>query len=247
MKFTFKWLFDAKDWKLMLRSVPSLTVAMFCVSVVAMNLMASKTILITDSAWIGIDGGTLLSWIPFLCMDILNKAYGARVTIKINILALGINLLCVGMFALVAAIQFGGNPAEFEAFNYIFGPAWQILLASSVAFLVSGILNSIVNVGIGKMFEHDPDGKAAYYTRSYVSTIFAQFVDNFIFAFLAFVVFQAAGSGWTLLTVLGSAIFTALLELLMEAIFSPIGYRVCKRWKEESVGKEYMEYLNKSN
>lgn len=244
MKSIFKWLFDAKDWKLLLRSVPSLTITLFCVSVVVMNLMASKTVLITETAWIGIDGGTLLSWIPFLCMDILNKAYGARATIKVNILALIINLFCVGVFALISKIQVGGNPAEFEAFNYVFGPAWQILLASSVAFLVSGILNSIVNVGIGKMFEHNPDGKAAYYTRSYVSTIFAQFVDNFVFAFLAFVVFQAAGSGWTMLTVLGSAIFTAILEFIMEAVFSPIGFRVCKRWKEESVGKEYMEYIN---
>lgn len=249
MKSTFKWLFDAKDWKLMLRSVPSLIVTLFCVSVVIMNLMASKTIIITDPAWFGVTGGILLSWIPFLCMDILNKSYGPRVATKINILALGINLVCVGVFELVSRFQIGGNPEFYTAFNATFKQTWQILTASSIAFLVSGVFNNVLNAGIAKLCK-DPNSKGAYYARSYGSTVLAQFLDNFVFTALAFLVFfkLSVGSsfGWTIWTVLGSATFNAILELVMEAIFSPFGYRVCKKWEKENVGKEYLEYVEAS-
>lgn len=250
MKSTFQWLFNAKDWKLMLRSVPSLIVTLFCVSVVVMNLMACKTIVITDPAWFGVTGGILISWIPFLCMDILNKAYGAKVATKINILALGINLLCVGIFELVVRIQVGGDPETYTTFNSVFKQTWQILLASSIAFLASGIFNNILNAGIGRLYKHDPDSKKAYYARSYGSTILAQFVDNFVFTALAFLVFFklsiGTSLGWTWWTVLGSATFNAILELVMEAIFSPFGYKVCQKWKKEAVGEDYFKYLEDS-
>lgn len=250
MKSTFKWLFDAKDWKLMLRSVPSLIVTLFCVSVVIMNLMASKTIIITDPSWFGVTGGILLSWIPFLCMDILNKSYGPKVATKINILALGINLFCVGVFELVSRFQIGGDPAAYEAFNATFKQTWQILTASSIAFLVSGVFNNVLNAGIAKLYKDDPNDKKEYYARSYGSTIIAQFIDNFVFTSLAFLVFfkLSLGSsfGWTIWTVLGSATFNAILELVMEAIFSPFGYKVCKKWEEENVGKEYLDYVEAS-
>ena len=249
MKSTLKWLFDAKDWKLMLRSVPSLIVTLFCVSVVIMNLMASKTIILTDPAWFGVTGGIILSWIPFLCMDILNRSYGPKVATKVNILALAINLVCVGVFELVARFQIGGDPEFYTAFNATFKQTWQILLASSIAFLVSGIFNNILNAGIAKLYK-DPSSKKAYYARSYGSTILAQFVDNFVFASLAFLVFFkfSVGSsfGWTIWAVLGSATFNAILELVMEAIFSPFGYKVCKKWEQENVGKEYLEYVESS-
>lgn len=250
MKSTFKWLFDAKDWKLMLRSVPSLIVTLFCVSVVVMNLMASKTIIITDPAWFGVTGGILLSWIPFLCMDILNKSYGPRVATKINILALGINLFCVGIFELVSRFQIGGNPEFYTAFNSTFKQTWQILTASSIAFLVSGIFNNVLNAGIAKLFKNSSNDKKEYYARSYGSTIIAQFIDNFVFTSLAFLVFfkLSLGSsfGWTWWTVLGSATFNAILELVMEVIFSPFGYKVCKKWEKENVGKEYLDYVEAS-
>ena len=60
-KDIFKWLFDFKDWKMLLRSVPGLVTAIFILSTVVMNLMASKTIIITEPAWLGITGGLLLS------------------------------------------------------------------------------------------------------------------------------------------------------------------------------------------
>lgn len=241
-----KWLFDGKDWKMLLRSIPGIVTTIFILSVVVMNLMASKTIIMTNPSWLGVTGGLLLSWIPFLCMDVINKTYGAKAATKLNLLALGINLVCVGIFQLISMIQIGGDSATYAAFNATFKQTWQILVASSIAFVISGIVNNVINVSIGKMFKKNPDGKIAYITRTYTSTMIGQFVDNFIFTGLAFLVFfkLSIGTtlGWTTWTTLGTAVFGAILELLMEVIFSPIGYKVCNKWRKENVGSEYLAY-----
>ena len=38
-----------------------------------------------------------------------------------------------------------------------------------------------------------------------------------------------------------SQAFGALVELFMEIVFSPFGYRIVTRWKAESVGQEYID------
>lgn len=243
---TFKWLFDLKDWKMLLRSIPSLVTTLFVVSVVVMNLMAAKTIVMTEPSWLGVTGGLVLSWLPFLCMDIVVKTYGAKAATKLNIIGLLINLGCVGIFQVISMIQIGGDANTYEAFNSVFKQTWQILTASSIAFLISGIFNNVVNVAVGKLFRKNPDGKTAYVTRTYVSTFIGQFVDNFIFTGLAFLVFFklsiGTSLGWTIWTVLGTAVFGAVLELVMEVIFSPLGYYICKKWREDSVGQDYLDY-----
>ena len=246
VKDLFSWLFDFRDWKMLLRSIPGLVTATFIVATVVMNLMAGKTIIMTEPSWLGITGGLLLSWIPFLCMDIINKTYGAKAATKLNILALIINLICVGIFQLISMIQVGGVEGQYAAFDATFTQTWQILTASSIAFLISGIVNNVINVGIGSLFKKNPDGKVAYAARTYISTFVGQFIDNFIFTSLAFLVFfnLSVGStmGWTIWTVLGTAVFGAVLELVMEVIFSPIGYKVCNKWRKENVGAEYLSY-----
>lgn len=244
----FKWLFDFKDWKMLLRSIPGTITALFVVSVVVMNLMASKTIIMTSPSWLGITGGLLISWIPFLCMDTVVKTYGAKGATKLNILGLIINLGCIGIFQLVSIIQVGGDSNTYSAFNATFSQTWQIFVASSIAFVLSGIANNIINVGIGKLFKKNPNGKLAYVTRTYISTMLGQFIDNFVFTGLAFLVFFKLSIdstlGWTWVTVLGTAAFGAVLELIMEVIFSPIGYNICKKWQAENVGAEYLNYCH---
>ena len=48
-----------------------------------------------------------------------------------------------------------------------------------------------------------------------------------------------------LLQCLTCALTGALIELLMEIVFSPIGYRITKRWRESAVGAEYLTYVQK--
>ena len=59
-----------------LRRVPGVVSSLFAVTVVIMNLLANKTIYQSDL--IAVDGGILVSWLAFLCMDIVTKAFGKK-------------------------------------------------------------------------------------------------------------------------------------------------------------------------
>ena len=227
------------DTVLLLRSVPSPIVSLFVLSVVLMNLLANKTIY--QRGFLAVDGGIVVSWLAFLCMDIITKHFGARTATRVSLFALAVNLLAVGLFAIVSAIP---TETDYSAFNGIFGGSWFIVLSSSLAFLASAIVNNVSNVAIGGLFKANPDGRAAYYTRSYVSTMAGQFVDNMVFASLVFMVFAPiywGGFSWTLPQCVTCSLIGAVLELFMEVIFSPIGYDVCRRWQQQNVGNAYLQ------
>ena len=46
------------------------------------------------------------------------------------------------------------------------------------------------------------------------------------------------GFHWTVLQCTTCALTGAVAELVMEIIFSPIGYRIVTKWKANAVGKE---------
>lgn len=232
-----KWKNALADTKLLFHSIPAVVVALFTVSVVTMNILANKTIY--QSGWLAIDGGILVSWLSFLCMDIVTKAFGPRAATKLSVFAIGVNLLVCLIFFVVSIIP---TETDYTAFNSIIGGTWFILLSSTVAFLFSAFVNNFLNWSIGKLFRKNPDGKLAYVTRSYLSTFIGQFFDNFVFAILTFTVFAPVfwdGFSWTLLQCFTCSLLGAGLELLMEIVFSPIGYLVLKRWKRDGVGEEY--------
>ena len=234
---------EIKELKLLLRSIPATVVTLFVVSVICMNLLANKTLLQLD--WIALDGGILISWLSFMCMDIITKHFGPMASNRISFLAVGINLLTCLIFFVASVIPSGAD--DYTAFDGIFGGTWFILLGSTVAFLASAVINNSLNWMIGKCFHKNPDGKAAYAARTYISTFIGQFLDNLIFSIIVFMFFAPIywdGFCWTFLQCAMCALTGAVAELIMEVLFSPIGYRITKKWREESVGKEYLEYVN---
>lgn len=237
-----KWfLNELRDTKLLLRSIPSIVVCFFTISVIMMNLLANKTLY--QNKIIAIDGGILVSWVSFLCMDILAKHFGPKAANKVSIFAIGVNLLTCLIFFVASRIPSRG----FESFDQVVGGTWFILFASTVAFISSAFLNNFLNWTVAKSFKNQ-DGATCYFVRSYVSTFISQFFDNFIFAILTFMVFAPIfwnGFHWTFIQCLMCSLLGAGLEMLMEAIFSPIGYYVVRKWKFEGVGKEY--FLSKKD
>ena len=234
------------EMKTLLRSIPATTVTLFVVSVICMNLLANKTLLQLD--WIALDGGILISWLSFMCMDIITKHFGPKASNRICILASMINLLTCLIFFVASAIP--SNAADYTAFDSIFGGTWFILLGSTVAFLASAVINNRLNWMIGKCFKNNPDGKLAFAMRSYISTFIGQFLDNLIFSIIVFVFFAPIfwdGFHWTYLQCTMCALTGAVAELIMEIVFSPIGYKITKKWQSESAGKEYFDYIEKEN
>lgn len=242
MKKIVNWIkYEVDDFKLLLKNVPATVFAFFAISVVLMNLMANKTIL--DLGWLALDGGIIIAWLPFMSMDVITKHFGPRASTKLSIFATFINLMVCGIFAvltIIPGIWSTGweNEAANVAINELFAGSWQVLLSSTIAFIVSAFVNNFINGGIGKFFVNNPDGKAAYVTRTYVSTAIGQFVDNIIFNMLFQVILISA---WKPIQALTCAITGAIVELLMEVIFSPIGYRITQKWRLEGTGKEYLE------
>ena len=235
---------ERAEFKLLLRSIPAAVVSLFVVSVICMNLLANKTLLQLD--WIALDGGILISWLSFMCMDIITKHFGPKASTIISIHAAAINLLTCLIFFVASIIPSNAN--DYSAFDAIFGGTWFVLLGSTVAFLVSALINNVLNSAIGNCFRKNPDGKLAYVMRTYVSTFIGQFFDNFIFSVIVFVFFAPVfwnGFSWTVLQCATCALTGALAELIMEMLFSPIGYRLTKKWKRENVGKEYFDYVQK--
>ena len=233
---------ELTEYRLLLHSIPSVLVTLFVVSVISMNLLANKTLLQLD--WIALDGGILISWLSFMCMDLITKHFGPKASNSITVQAVMINLLTCLIFFVAKAIP--SNAGDFSAFDKVFGGTWFILLGSTVAFIASAIINNAINWAIGKAFRKKPNGKLAFAARAYVSTFVGQFLDNFIFSIIVFMLFAPIfwdGFSWTLVQCAACALTGAVAELIMEIVFSPIGYRISKKWQKESVGKEYLDFI----
>ena len=234
---------EQAETQLLFRSIPSIVVSLFVVSIICMNLLANKTIVQTE--WIALDGGILISWLSFMCMDIITKYFGPKASNKVALLASLINLLTCLIFYVASIIPSSAN--DYTALNGILGGTWFILLGSTIAFLISALLNNFLNWFIGKSFSKNPDGKLAYAMQTYVSTFIGQFVDNLVFSVIVFMLFAPIywnGFCWSFLQCTVCALTGAFAELIMEIIFSPIGYKIIKKWKKQEVGKQYFEFVD---
>ena len=234
---------ESRETAILMRSIPSTVVSLFVVSVICMNLLANKTLVQTH--FIALDGGILISWLSFMCMDIITKYFGPKASNKIAVLASLINLLTCMIFYIASIIP--SDAKDYTALNEILGGTWFILLGSTVAFLLSAVINNFLNWLIGKAFRKNPDGKLAFAARTYISTFIGQFMDNLIFSVIVFVVFAPIfwdGFHWTLLQCTVCALTGAIAELIMEIVFSPIGYFIVNKWKKQNIGQEYLICVN---
>lgn len=231
-----------EEYRVLLRSVPATMFSLFAISVVAMNFLANKELF--QASWIALDCGFLFSWVSFLAMDCLCKRFGGKAAAKIAILSIAINLLVFLIFRLAAACpgmwgQFydTGSLQVNEALNATLAGSWMITLGSALAMLVSALTNSFVNMAIAHRIRKD--NYKSFAVRSFISTAVGQFVDNMTFALIVSVHLF----GWSIKQVLFCSLTAAAFELLMEVLFSGVGYRTCRRWEEEQVGKEYLDYI----
>ncbi len=236
---------ELEDYRILLRNVPSLVITLFVVSVIMMNLLANKELL--SVKYFALDCGFVLSWISFLCMDMICKRFGPKAAAKVSILALVINLCATLVFKLMSMTP--GMWGEYystgmtevnDGLNATFGGSWYVVFGSSIAMLAAAVCNSFINQTVAKRLR--TDGYKAFAMRSFISTGIAQFVDNLTFALIVSYHFF----GWTAAQVLICSLTGAVAELLCEVIFSPFGYKVSRQWEEENVGKQYLDYAEKT-
>ncbi len=229
------------EFKVFFYALPASVTALLVLTVFSMNLLANKSINMPFS-WMALDCGTLISWIVFLIMDTVTKHFGPKAATELSVFAIILNTVFCIIFFLASLIpgvwgESAGSDIINIAINKTFGGTWYVLLGSTIAFLISAVVNNFSNYGIGKIFKKNPDAFYAYFLRVYISTAIGQFVDNFTFSFLVGRVFF----GWSIIQCVGSAATTMIAELLFELLFAHFGFKICRKWKNQELGKEYFE------
>lgn len=229
------------------KKVPSWLVALSAVTTVLMNLLANKT-LFSDGQFLSIDCGLMVSWVMFLVMDIATQRYGGKASFAITVFDVFVALAMSGIMVGVAAIPEGPFSGWFQtedaatALNGLVGNNYLVILTSLFAFLCSSGVDIVTNVTIGKLFNKTKvfEGEAnkrtfkgfiVYFFRAYGSTFLSQLTDNIVFQMIAYPLLFTIPC--TPLSIFLGALLAALIELVAEFAFAPIGYLAITKKKEE--------------
>lgn len=227
-----------QDLRNLLSKVNPLLMTFFVLAVVAMNLLANKSIDLSwvpgnngSFPWLALDCGILVSWLAFFAMDNIVRRFGPKASTQMTVIAVFINLIICAVFLLAGSIngywgesyiEVGGELVNIALDNTIAG-TWYVLMGSTIAFISSAIVHGITSNAISKLFK-DKEGLKAYAVCSFFATSLGQFVDNLLFALIVSLNFF----GWNILQCVMCALTGMLVEFLLSAIFVPIGHKIYK-------------------
>lgn len=235
-----------KDWnetKVLFKCIPALPFALLCVALVAMNYLANKGIIPSPASdYFQADAGIIVSWVAFLASDMLVKRFGAKAAIKVNITAILMQLVCVSLLTLGALIPWGNSADAIPGFDDIFRLSIWPLLAGTAAFIIATICDSLISKFILTRFKNRTSFKA-YAIASYGSTAVGQFLDNLLFG-LFFSVWQVWFTNFNAIWLF--ALAGMGVELIGQAIFSPVGYAMARNWAKRGVGNEYIALVDEA-
>lgn len=162
------------------------SIYIFCIAVT--ELMGGKTFPVLDLGWFKLNSSVAIFVFPltFTINDVITEVYGkerARSVIRSGLIVIALILL-FSLFAtnLPPSARFEISEA---AYDTIFGLSARIAAASLTAFALAEFLDVMIFVRIREMF-----GSKALWFRNNVSNFISQFVDTFVFIFLAFYAFD---------------------------------------------------------
>ena len=230
------------------KKVPAWLIALSAVTTVLMNLLANKT-LYSDGMYLSIDCGLMVSWVMFLVMDIATQRYGGKASFAITIFDVFVALAMSGIMVGVAAIPespvsgwFMGDDAA-VSMNGLIGNNYLVILTSLFAFICSSGVDILSNITIGRLFNKTKtfEGQAnkrtfkgfiVYFFRAYGSTFLSQLTDNIVFQMIAYPLLFTIPC--TPLSIFLGATLAALVELVAEFAFAPVGYLAITKKEQEA-------------
>lgn len=227
----------------LISKVNPLVMTFFVLSVVAMNLLANKSIDLSflpsnntaagEIGWLALDCGILVSWLAFFAMDNIVRRFGPKASTQMTCVAVFINLVVCGVFLLAGNISgfwgesyvdVGGDLINNALDNTISG-TWYVLMGSTIAFISSAVIHGLTSSGISKLFkDKEKDSLKSYALCSFAATSLGQFADNMIFALIVSHNFF----GWNLLQCVMCSVTGMVVEFMLSAIFVPFGHRIYK-------------------
>ena len=212
-------------------SVPFMVLGIvFCVCLVAANLLETKVVQLGP---ISITAGLLVFPISYIINDCIAEVWGFRKARLIIWMGFLMNFMVVALGQIAVALPAAPFWEGEESFNFVFGMAPRIAVASLLAFLVGSFINAYVMSRM-KIASHGKNFSA----RAILSTVFGESADSLIFFPLAF-------GGLMPISELGKMMLVqVVLKTMYEIIILPITIRVVKYIKHVDDCDEYDEHIS---
>ena len=160
-------------------SVPFMVLGIvFCVCLVAANLLETKVI---QAGPVAVTAGLIVFPISYIINDCIAEVWGFRKARLIIWLGFAMNFMTVAMGQLAVALPAAQFWEGEEGFNFVFGMAPRIAIASLLAFLAGSFINAYV---MSRM--KIASGGKHFSMRAIFSTVLGESADSLIFFPLAF-------------------------------------------------------------
>lgn len=188
--------------------------SIYCGSLIIQNILATKQI---DIFMFTVTTGILISPIVFITQDVISEIFGYKEAKKMVLYGFLMNFIAVVLYnisILIPPSSYWNNQVAFET---ILGTTFRITVASFIAYICGSLTNSKIMVSL--------KGKNNLFFRAISSTVVGQFLDNFLFAFIAFYGVLPVNS--LISMVIGGTIF----EVIYEIVFYPITKTIINKIK----------------
>lgn len=176
-------------------------------AIIIQNILATKQIDITIFT---VTTGILVSPLVFIIQDIVAEIYGYKDAKKMVLLGFIMNFIGVLLFTLAIKLPSSVFWFNQEAFSSILGTTLRISIASFTAYIIGALTNSKIMVVLKNKYPN------SLFIRAISSTILGQFLDNALFATIAFYGILPMNAIYSM--IIGGTLF----EVLYEIVFYPI-------------------------
>ena len=189
----------------------------YCAGIIIQNILATKNIDITIFT---VTTGILVSPLVFIIQDIQTEIFGYKKAKKMIILGYLMNFIAIMLYTFSISIPSSITYTNQEAFTTILGTTPRIAIASFIAYVIGALINSKVMEKLKNKHEKN------LFFRAISSTVVGQFVDNMLFAVIAFIGILPTQA------IISMIVGGTLFEIIYEIIFYPITKKLIQKIKE---------------
>ena len=203
---------------------------LFCVCLVAANLLETKVVQIWK---ITATAGLVVFPISYIINDCIAEVWGFRKARLIIWMGFAMDFMVVALAQLAILMPAAPFWEGEEGFNFVFGMAPRIAVASLTAFLVGSFLNAYV---MSKM--KLASGGKNFSLRAITSTLVGESADSMIFFPVAFGGLMPVGE------LIKMMVIQAVLKTLYEIIILPVTIRVVNYIKKVDGSDVFDEHIS---
>lgn len=188
----------------------------YCAGIIIQNILATKNIDITIFT---VTTGILVSPLVFIIQDIQTEVFGYKKAKKMIILGYLMNFIAIMLYSFSILLPSSSTYTNQEAFTTILGTTPRIAIASFIAYMIGALINSKVMENL--KIKHEKN----LFFRAISSTVVGQFIDNMLFAVIAFIGILPTQA------IISMIVGGTLFEIIYEVIFYPITKKLIQKIK----------------